>query len=155
MIRNFIVVAIIVALTGCAGSASHKVVTTHEATDDSLSCKQIDVELTKTQLIIDDVNKDKDDISGADVVDGLLWFPFNLIAKSQNYSDALEAAGSRINTLQDLKKDKNCVEVAYIEETKNTDGISAKLKEINELYKQGILTEQEYKDAKIKILDQL
>jgi len=59
-------------LAGCAGSASHKVVSAHQSSDDSINCAQIDAELIRTQVIIDDVHKDKEDISGSDVLDGVL-----------------------------------------------------------------------------------
>jgi hypothetical protein len=91
-------------LSGCAGSASHTVLSVHEAEDDKLSCGSVDAQIVKAQAVIDGVNKDKSDVTGADVVDGLLWFPFNLIAKSINYKDALEAADRRIARLQELKK---------------------------------------------------
>ena len=47
-------------------------------------------------------------ISGADWVDGILWFPFNLIAKSQNYKNATQAADRRIGVLQGYKSKKGC-----------------------------------------------
>lgn len=95
-------------LYGCAGSASHKVLTSYEQNDVNLGCEEIDTEIFKAQDVIDAVNQDKEDISGKDVIDGLLWFPFNLIAKSSNYNRALEAADARIERLTQLKNDKDC-----------------------------------------------
>ena len=103
--RTLAPIVVAAVLGGCAGSASHKVVSSHTAGDEAMSCPQIEAEIVKTQVIIDGVNKDKEDISGADIVDGILWFPFNLIAKSQNYQNALEAADRRIQRLQQLKKE--------------------------------------------------
>ena len=94
----------IVFLSGCAGSASHPILSAHEAEDDKMSCSTVDAQILKAQAVIDGVNKDRSDVTGADVVDTLLWFPFNLIAKSINYRDALEAADRRIARLQELKK---------------------------------------------------
>lgn len=104
----FVAALAVSGIAGCAGSATHEVVTANQATDTSLTCQQIDSDIIKTQMIIDDVNKDKADVSGADVVDGILWFPFNLIAKSSNYSSALEAADKRMGKLNELKKENNC-----------------------------------------------
>ena len=98
---------------GCAGSASHKVVTANQADDPSLTCHEIDNEIRKAQSIIDEVNKDKEDLSGKDVVDGILWFPFNLIAKHENYSSALEAADRRIEKLNGIKKEKQCSHLTH------------------------------------------
>ncbi|MBI2969391.1 MAG: hypothetical protein HYY36_01455 [Gammaproteobacteria bacterium] len=93
---------------GCAGSASHKVLTSYEQNDVNLDCAEIDTEIAKAQDVIDAVNQDKEDISGKDVIDGLLWFPFNLIAKSSNYDKALEAADGRMERLTELKNEKGC-----------------------------------------------
>ena len=62
--------------SGCAGSATHDVVTAYQANDGSLSCSQIKSEMMKAQFVIDGVNRDKEDWTGADVIDGLLLFPF-------------------------------------------------------------------------------
>lgn len=140
-------------LSGCAGSASHKVVTAHTASDESLSCSQIESEIIKTQVIIDDVNKDKNDISGADVVDGILWFPFNLIAKSENYKNALEAADRRIERLQSLKVDNNCQIASNVDRDAAVSKLSDDLEKLHKRFKSGAITEEEYKDAKQKVLD--
>ena len=107
--KNLILTAVAgLLLGGCAGSANHKIVTAYEAKDVELSCSDIDSEINKAQEVIDEVNKDKSDVSGADVVDAVLWFPFNLIAKSANYNKALEAADKRIARLSELRKEKGC-----------------------------------------------
>ena len=94
----------VVFLSGCAGSANHPILSAHEAEDDKMSCSTVDAQILKAQAVIDGVNKDKSDVTGADVIDTILWFPFNLIAKSINYKDAVEAADRRIARLQELKK---------------------------------------------------
>jgi len=141
-------------IAGCAGSAEHKVVSSHEAGDDDLTCKQIQTEIVKTQVIIDDVNKDKEDISGADIMDGILWFPFNLIAKDGNYKDALEAAGARIKALKELKKEKNCSDSDQSRSSSlKSEGLAAELEKLSNMRKQGVLTDEEYATAKKKLLD--
>ena len=97
-----------IALAGCAGSASHNILSKHEEKDSSLSCTEIAVEMSRAQDVIDAVQKDREDLSGKDVLDGLIWFPFNLIAKSGNYKKATEAASERIGRLEALKIQKNC-----------------------------------------------
>jgi hypothetical protein len=102
---NLLTFSLISFLTsGCAGNASHKVMTAYEADDQSLKCTDIDTVAIKAQDVLDDVNKDKSDISGKDVTDGFLWFPFNLITKIQNYNSAIEAADGRIQRLTKLKQ---------------------------------------------------
>lgn len=95
-------------ITGCAGSANHDVLSEYEEKDSDLSCVEIAVEISKAQDVIDAIKQDREDLSGKDVLDGVLWFPFNLIAKSGNYKNATEAAGKRIARLENLKKEKEC-----------------------------------------------
>jgi len=99
------------------------------------------------------VNKDKDDISGADVVDGLLWFPFNLIAKSENYRQSLAAADKRIANLQEMQKQNQCKTASKEEQKAAVNKLSSELKELANLYKSGSLTADEYKKAKAKLLN--
>ena len=95
-------------LINCAGSATHDVVSAHKAGDTDMTCKELDSEIVRAQVIIDGVEKDKSGMSGADILDGMLWFPFNLIAKSQNYKNALNSADRRIERIEKLKADKGC-----------------------------------------------
>ena len=98
-----------VFLYGCAGSTSrHKIVEHHQPGDEALSCTGIETEIEKTQAIIDGVNQDKEDIDTADVVDVILYFPFNLIAKDRNYSQSLKASNARLERLNELREEKNC-----------------------------------------------
>ena len=105
-----LILVLAIGLTGCAGSANHNVLATHEAKDNSLDCEGLKHEMWKAQSVIDAVNKDREDISGADILDGVLYFPFNLIAKSSNYEKALEAAGARIERLESLQEERDCPE---------------------------------------------
>ena len=139
---------------GCAGSASHDVVTANKAGDNEMNCQAIDSEIVKTQVIIDGVNKDKEDVSGADIVDGILWFPFNLIAKHHNYKDALEAADRRLEKLHELKRANGC-RSTDTEIKKRSDDTLAKLEKLSAMHKQGDLTDDEYKTAKKKLIENL
>ncbi len=153
IMKNFISLFIIgIIVTSCAGSAQHEVVSANRAGDARLNCKELDAEIVRAQVIIDGVNQDKSGISGADWVDGILWFPFNLIAKSQNYKNATQAADRRIETLQNYKAKKNC--------DSNTKKIKAKsasivqeLNDLNAMYKAGDITKSEFEAAKRNLLN--
>lgn len=151
--NTFVALAAALLLTGCAGSAQHAVVSAHTAVDGSMSCAQIDADLVKVQLVIDEVNRDKQDISGADVIDGILWFPFNLIAKSENYEEALDAADKRIANLQQLRVDKGCKQISADEQRATVSRLSDELRALGKLYQGGALTLTEYEAAKKKVLD--
>lgn len=139
-------------LVGCAGSANHQVLTANQAGDTMLSCHQLDAEIVRAQVVIDGVNQDKNDVSGADVIDGLLWFPFNLIAKSGNYSNALKAADERIARLEQVKQDKSCSGMNKEEQSVAADEIITKLTELSAMHKSGDLTTDEYNAAKRQVL---
>lgn len=139
-------------IAGCAGSASHKVVRNDPVADSALSCQQADAEIARAQSIINAVNDDKADVSGADVMDGLLWFPFNLIAKNSNYDNALNAANQRIVMMKQLKQEKQCKELTVAEQESKQQTLDTKIRELNQLYKDGLLTEEEYKAQKQKAL---
>ena len=138
-------------LIGCAGSASHDVVSAYQAGDTNLSCGEIDQEIVRAQVVIEEVNEDKSGISGQDVIDGLLYFPFNLAAKSQNYKNALTAADNRIERLENLKKDKGCADTSREMEVIKSS-LAQELKELSQMYKNGDLTKTEYQKAKNKLL---
>jgi hypothetical protein len=150
-----LLVAFVTILSGCAGSASHKVVANDPTVDLNLSCQQAEAEIMRAQSIINGVNDDKADVSGADVMDGILWFPFNLIAKESNYNNALNAANQRVLFMRQLKKDKNCPEQQIATQEVKQQSLDTRIRELNQLYKDGLLTEEEYLAQKKKVLDSI
>ena len=149
--RKIVIYLTCLLLINCAGSAQHDVVSAHKAGDTDLSCKELDNEIVRAQVIIDGVEKDKSGMSGADILDGLLWFPFNLIAKSQNYKNSLNSADRRIERVEQLKVDKGCE--SRSEEIKaKTEDLTQQLLDLNQLYKDGGLTKSEYTKAKRQLL---
>ena len=150
--KLFSLFIVVLVLSACAGSATHKVVSAYQSGDKNLSCEEITAEMVRAQVIIDGVTDDKSGISGADVVDGLLFFPFNMIAKSRNYKQAMDSADRRIERLEELRKEKGCVESNAEIEAKKED-LSAELKKLTDMYKAGDLTKDEFTRAKNKLLN--
>lgn len=74
------------------------------------------------------------------------------MAKSDNYEKALTAAGNRINRLEDLKHEKGCAAVDIAETKKAASDITDKLIKLNQLHKDGALSDDEYTTAKEKLL---
>lgn len=149
--KKIIAVSSLALLSACAGSASHKVVVTDQVQDQALTCRQIDDETARAQAIINGVNDDKNDVSGADVMDGIFYFPFNLIAKNSNYNNALTAANQRIISLKTLKQEKGCPLEDKSQTASNND-LESKIKSLNKVYQDKLITEDEYKSAKLKLL---
>ncbi len=149
--RSSITLAISSAfLMGCAGSAAHKVVKTDPVADSVLNCQQADAEIARCQAVINEVNEDKDDVSGSDVMDGILYFPFNLIAKNSNYSNALTAANQRIISLKQLKQEKKCIEDGN--QVASSKELATKIAEINKMHEDKLISEEEYKTLRLKAL---
>jgi|TARA_B100001093_G_C26577298_1_gene905598 hypothetical protein len=152
--KLFTVFLTIVLVYGCAGSAQHKVVSANQSGDRDKTCKQLDAEIVRAQVIIDGVNQDKNDVNGADWVDGILWFPFNLIAKQQNYKNALQSADRRIENLERIKDKKGCDRGQANQATikAKSSNIVSELNKLTEMYKKGDLTKKEYEKAKKQLL---
>ena len=107
--KNIVKILTLAALTtACANSASHEVVMVNRSSDATMTCSEIKIEKSRLNTIIDGVEQDKKDMTGADVVDGLLWFPFNVIAKQSNYSNAVKAANQRLDYLKSIEREKGC-----------------------------------------------
>lgn len=104
-------VCMVMMLSACANSASHEVVSVTSTSDPYLDCMDIRIAKANMRQIIDGVDKDKADMTGADVVDGLLWFPFNVMAKQANYANSKKAAQARLEHLTVLEKEKRCKRV--------------------------------------------
>lgn len=151
--RMLSIAATCILSTACANSASHRVLSVNKATDSYLSCKEIRIEKAQAQSIIYDIERDKSDMSGADVVDGLLWFPFNVIAKQSNYSNATKAAEARLLQLAELEVSNGCRVLAS---DKATDSkITEQLQSLNNLYRAGLLTDAELLSKRESVLGQI
>ncbi len=135
-------------LVGCAGSANHKALSEHSDRDSKRSCHQLQSELTRAETILDEIEQDKQDINAADVVDGLFWFPFNLLVKIENYDRATEAAYRRIERLENLRTERGCG-------APSTNAMmSQELDQLHRQYLEGKLAADEYIAAKQRIIDQ-
>lgn len=141
---------------GCANSASHRVVKTEKIGDEALSCSELRTEKRKAQIIISGVEQDKADMTGADLVDGILWFPFNVIAKQSNYASATKAAEDRIDYLSSVEMEKGCKAGKYADREGESDAVATRqIRQLNGLYKEGVLTKEEYLQKRAAILSRV
>jgi hypothetical protein len=107
MLRSLLLAAAVAALaatTGCATKTYGRqgTVTTYER--DTMTCREIDLELAKTQGFVDHVNKESE-FSGRDVLAILGDFG---IGNNLERSAALESANKRIEQLRDVRAAKKC-----------------------------------------------
>ena len=123
--------------------------------DTVLSCGQLRTEKRKVQVIINGVEQDQSDMTGADFVDGLLWFRFNVIAKQSNYSSAVNAAKGRIAHLTSLEMENVCLAGSGGMTAVADKDASRQLQQLSSLYREGVLTQDEYINKRTKNLDSL
>jgi len=89
--------------TGCATKRYGRQTELAAAENTELTCREIDIEISKVREFQDQVNKDGFD--GRDVLGILGDFG---IGNAMERSDALKSAERRLQQLQDLRKVRNC-----------------------------------------------
>ena len=107
MNRILFFAALIVSLTAVSGCATktygrQSALTSFEK--DSMTCREIDLDLAKTRGFIDHVNKESE-FSGKDVLAILGDFG---VGNSLERTAAIESANSRIASLNDMRRTRPC-----------------------------------------------
>jgi len=97
------VVLPLTCLTGCATKRYGRQTELAAVEKTELTCREIDIELSKVREFQDQINKDGFD--GRDVLGILGDFG---IGNAMERSDALKSAERRLQQLQDLRKVRNC-----------------------------------------------
>ena len=75
--------------------------------DNTLSCSQLDTEITIASKYKRDAKKEKGTGTPTNIGAILFWWP-GLLATQMNANDAIRATDERINHLSRLKSKKNC-----------------------------------------------
>ena len=122
--------------------------------DEKLNCEQLENEVVEAQKIKREAQYARES-TGGNVTRMMLFWP--AWAKTLHNADiAIMAADDRIFHLIKLMKKKKCQGVdvinAQIANAKST--IAQQLKDLNEMYKLGTLTKEEFEMAKKKTLSQ-
>ena len=107
MSRLFVVATVLASLfafQGCATKTYGRQGTLTGYEKDTMTCREIDLELAKTRGFVDHVNKESE-FSGRDVLAILGDFG---IGNNLEKSAALESANKRIEQLRDLRAVKKC-----------------------------------------------
>ena len=99
-----VLIAEISVLQGCATKTYGRQGSLTNFEKDSLTCREIDLEIAKSQGFIEHVNKESE-FSGRDVLAILGDFG---IGNTMERSAALESANNRIAQLRDLRSAKKC-----------------------------------------------
>jgi hypothetical protein len=139
-------VIISIFLLGCA---SPKVIEERQVGDESLSCAQIKEQIAEADRFEEAARDDKG-VTGTNAA-ALLFFWPALLFTYDNIGDAMDAASERKRYLHGIYSKNTCDSKSLVNSEKDKE-LSVKLAEFNNLYKQGVLTEEEYKAAKRKAL---
>ena len=141
--------------------AKPTVVTVVMPGDEGLSCSQLKNEVAETQRFKREAEAVKGG-TGGNITRGLLFWPA-IIGSYQNANEAIAAANNRKVHLFNIMRQKDCkgLGVFVVETTTVVQGdtkaseesITQELKSLNELYKSGVLTEEEFTQAKKKLLN--
>lgn len=143
-------IASLVSLVGCAGSANHRVLVVTQDRDKDLSCDALDREIDVARNLISEVNKDKSDLNEADDWDMLLWLPLWPIAKTANYHMSEKTAEARIGVLEAHKIERGCYSAGDVSE--DDKHAAQKLREIALRYDNRTTTFAHYQTVREEIL---
>ena len=146
-----VLVLSLILLNSCAKPTVVEVVISG---DEKLNCEQLENEVAEAQKIKKEAQYARES-TGGNVTRMMLFWP--AWAKTLHNADiAIMAADDRIFHLIKLMKKKKCQGVdvinAQIANAKST--IAQQLKDLNEMYKLGTLTKEEFEMAKKKTLSQ-
>src|SRR3990167_75654 len=97
-------IAVLASIQGCATKTYGRQSTLTGYEKDSMTCREIDLDLAKTRGFVDHVNKESE-FSGRDVLAILGDFG---IGNNMEKSAALASANTRIESLSDLRRTKQC-----------------------------------------------
>ena len=141
--------------------ATPTVVTVVMPGDEGLSCSQLKNEVAETQRFKREAEAVKGG-TGGNITRGLLFWPA-IIGSYQNANEAIAAANNRKVHLFNIMRKKDCKGLGgFVVETTTVvqgdtkaseESITQELKSLNELYKSGVLTEEEFTQAKKKLLN--
>ena len=123
--------------------------------DKKLNCDQLKEGYAETRRFKKEAETVRETDTGANVTRTILFWPA-LVKTLHNADVAIRAANDRAYHLVNIMKNKNCkgTNKLYSELTK-TDSItiSYEIKRLHKLYKSGALTEDEFEQAKKKVLE--
>ena len=146
-----VLVLSLILLNSCAKPTVVEVVISG---DEKLNCEQLENEVAEAQKIKKEAQYARES-TGGNVTRMMLFWP--AWARTLHNADvAIMAADDRIFHLIKLMKKKKCqgVDVINAEIANAKSTIAQQLKDLNEMYKLGTLTKEEFEMAKKKTLSQ-
>ena len=145
---------LIIILINLGSCAKPTVVDISTPNDKNLNCDELNYEFNETRRFKKEAQNTKDINTGGNMTRTILFWPA-LVKTLHNADVAIRAADARAYHVVDIMREKKC---------KNTDKfysdlnktisltLSFEIKRLNQLYKRGIITEEEFIEAKKKVL---
>ena len=144
----------IVLLNSCAKPTVVDVVMPE---DEKLNCGQLKEGFLETRRFKQEAEAVREVNTGGNTTRALLFWPA-LLKTLHNADVAIRAANDRGYHLVNIMRNKNCddADKLFLELTKKVYPVylSLEIKRLNKLYKKGVLTEEEFIQAKKKVLAQ-
>ena len=142
------------ALVACvsfflASCVSNRAVQTVQAGDQQKSCNQLQAELGQLGAEFEDV-KDDSGITGKNVGLAVVFWP-GIIVNEVRANKNQDSVDSRVNYLTTIYNGK-CLDRDL--ETSDGSSMSDKLRELKSLFDDGLITEDEYEDARKNTLSE-
>ena len=124
--------------------------------DKKLNCEELKDGFFETRRFKQEAESIKEVNTGGNVTRGMFFWPA-LLKTLANADEAIKAANDRGYHLVGIMKNKNCKDTdkLFAELTKTTSSyITQEIIRLNQLYKSGVLTKEEFIQAKKKVLNQ-
>jgi len=144
-------ISVLIILSSCAKPT---VVDITLPEDKKLNCDELNDEFYETRRFKKEAENVKEINSGGNMTRTILFWPA-LVKTLHNADVAIRAADARAYHITNIMKNKKCKDSdkLYSDLTKSISVIlSFEIKRLNQLYKRGIITEEEFIQAKKKIL---
>jgi hypothetical protein len=132
------------ALLALGGCATPHLVETVRVSDNNLNCTQLEAEIREADRFRTDAPKEKG-MTGTNVAAVLFFWPA-MIGTYSNANEAIAAADTRKSNLTNLYNTKKCSEPAQ------PASPEARLKSLKALLDQGLITQSEYEERRVKIV---
>lgn len=147
MRKAFIVGVAVASLTACVSDQSVRQV---QIGDDKKSCSQLQSELEQLGIQFEDA-KDDSGVTGKNVGMAIVFWPgiiYNEVKASGNQS----SVENRIQYLTSLYNSK-CLDQK--EEASESQSLTERLKELKRLLDEGLITQEQYEQARQKAIDNM
>jgi len=140
--RLFAGIVLTALISGCVSNQS---VSTVQTGDTEKSCPVLRAELSKLGATFEDV-KDDSGLTGKNVGLAIIFWPGIIVneVRSNKNDDSIDAGISHLTTIYNDK---------CLGEKTSDSSLSEQLKELKDLHDQGLITDDEFKSSRKKVLD--